>query len=176
MATMSKRTTRYRVSSLTDPIGVLIVNGVALAVVLLHVLIDYHIGLYGASSEIMTPAQAANALRIAVTASGWMIALGVSMRGSRTGTACALAFVVVWGFTFNGLVAFLVVPPPSAAFPYQDIAHVGGIVFGGLAAYVLWRRMRRLEGTLDRRYLFVALGWLLIIAPILGFFASPVAG
>ncbi len=174
MATISKQTDRRRFQSLTEPTGVLIVNGAALAVVLLHVLIDFHIGLYGSSSEVMTPAQAANALRIAVTASGWMIALGVSMRGSRTGTACALAFVVVWGLVFNGLVAFLVVPPPSAAFPYQDIAHVGGIVFGGLAAYVLWERMQSQEGTIDRGYLVVALGWLLLIAPILGFFASPV--
>ena len=174
MATISQRTERNRFRFLTEPSGVLIVNGAALAVVLLHVLIDYHIGLYGPSSEVMTPAQAANALRIAGTAGGWMIALGVSIRGSRTGTACALAFVVVWALVFNGLVAFLVVPPPSAAFPYQDIAHVGGIVFGGLAAYVLWGRMQRQERPIDRRYLLVALGWLLVVAPILGFFASPV--
>lgn len=174
MATIPRHTGRQRLQSLTEPSGVLIVNGAALAVVLLHVLIDYHIGLYGPSSEVMTPAQAANALRIAGTASGWMIALGVSMRGSRTGTACALAFVVVWGLVFNGLVAFLVVPPPSTAFPYQDLAHVGGIVFGGLAAYVLWGRMKLQQGAIDRRYLLVALGWLLVVAPILGFFASPV--
>lgn len=122
----------------------------------------------------MTLAQAANAFRIALTAGGWMVALGVAMRGSRTGAACALAFVVVWGLIFNGLVAFLVVPPPSAAYPYQDIAHVGGIVFSGLATYALWGRLKRQEGALNRRYVLLALAWLLLIAPILGLFASPV--
>lgn len=97
MATSWQHPDAHRFPSLTDPTGVLIANGAALAVVLLHVLIDFHIGLYGPSAEVMTPAQAANAVRIAVTASGWMIALVVSMRGSRTGTACAIAFVVVWG-------------------------------------------------------------------------------
>lgn len=174
MVTPPNGTDQPRSLDLTDPLGVLLVNGAALAVVLFHVLIDVHIGLYGPSSTVMTPGQAANAFRIAGTAGGWMIALGGSMRGSRTGTACTLAFVGVWALVLNGLVAFLVVPPPSAAFPYQDVAHVGGIVFGGLATYVLWIRMDRQDGAIDRRYLLVALGWLLLVAPILGFFASPV--
>lgn len=174
MATITDRTESHRFSALTTPTGVLVTNGAALAVVLLHVLIDFHIGLYGPSSEVMSPAQAANALRIALTAGGWLVALGVAMRGSRTGTACALAFVAVWGLVLNGIVAFLIVPPPSAAFPYQDIAHVGAIVFGGLATYALWGHLGRQRGAIDRRYLLGALVWLVVVAPLLGLFASPV--
>lgn len=175
MAPISNRMARFRPGSLTDASGVLVVNGAAMAVVLLHVLIDVHIGLYGASSEVMTLPQAANAFRIAVTAGGWLIALGIAMRGSRTGTACALAIVAVWAFVLNGVVAFLVAPPPSAAFPYQDLAHVGGILISGAATYSLWGRLNRQAGTIDRRYLLAVLVWLFLIAPILGFFASPVA-
>lgn len=159
---------------LGTPTGVLVLNGAAMTAVLLHVLVDFHIGLFGPTSEVMSPAQAANALRVALTAGGWLVALGVAMRGSRTGTACALAFVAVWVFVVNGLVAFTVVPPPGAAYPYQDVAHVGGIVFGGLASYALWNRLRRLEGRIDRRYVLLALAWLFVVTPALGLFASPV--
>lgn len=168
MATTTARPSGNRVLLLREPTGILVVNGIALTVVLLHVLVDFHIGLYGASSEVMTLAQAANALRVAVTAAGWMVALGVAMRGSRTGTACALAFVTIWGFLLNGIVAFSVVPPPSAAYPYQDIAHVGSIVFGGLASYLLWHRLRHQDGPIRRRYVGLALAWLLLIGPGLG--------
>lgn len=174
MTAISRPTERHRFAPLTEPVGVLVVNGAALTVVLLHVLIDFHIGLYGGSSEVMTLAQAANAFRITLTAGGWMVALGVAMRGSRTGTACTLAFVVVWGLLFNGLVAFLLVPPPSAAYPYQDIAHVGSIVLGGLATYGLWGHLERQDDAIDRRYVLLALVWLLLLAPTLGLFASPV--
>lgn len=174
MATGAHRSRWASLDRLSRPAAVIAINGAALAVVLVHVLVDYHIGLYGATAEVMTPAQAANALRIGVTAGGWLVALAVGMRGSRTGTACAVAFVAIWGLLFNGLIAFLIVPPPSAAYPYQDIAHVGGIVLGGLASLALWGQLQRQSGRVDRRYLGLALVWLLVLGPILGVFASPV--
>ena len=54
----------------------------------------------------MTIAQAGNAQRIALTAGGWLITLAFALRGSRTGTAIAFAFVFFWGFLLNGIVAF----------------------------------------------------------------------
>lgn len=168
MARTTARPSGDRLLRLREPAGILAVNGLAMTAVLVHVLIDFHIGLYGGSSDVMTLAQAANAVRIAVTAGGWMIALGVAMGGSRTGTACALAFVSIWGLLVNGIVAFLVVPPPSAAFPFQDVAHVGGIVFGGFASYLLWHRLRHQEGPIRRRYVGLALAWLLLVGPALG--------
>lgn len=176
MATATRRKHSNRLGKLGQPSVVILANGVALTVVLLHVLIDFHIGLFGDSSHVMTVAQAANAFQFALTAGGWMVALTVAMRGSRTGTASALTIVAVWGLIINGLVAFLLVPPPSAAYPYQDITHLGGILFGGLATYTLWEQLKRQEGTIDRRYLLLTLVWLFILSPALGFFASPVAG
>lgn len=173
MSTATRADTGSRLDRLGRPTPVLVVNGAAMTAVLLHVLIDFHIGLFGGSSEVMTPAQAGNAFRIALTAGGWLVALGVSARGSPTGTACAMSFVGVWVFLVNGLVAFLVVPPPSAAYPYQDVAHVGSIVFGGLATLALWGLLERQSGRIDRRYLLLTLAWLLLVGPLLGLFASP---
>lgn len=176
MATATGRKQSNRLGILSNSSVVIVSNGVALTVVLLHVLIDFHIGLFGESSQVMTMAQAANAFQFALTAGGWMVALTFAMRGSRTGTVSALAIVAVWGFIINGLVAFLLVPPPSAAYPYQDLSHLGGILFGGLATYTLWEQLKRQENTIDRRYLLLTLVWLFILSPALGFFASPVAG
>lgn len=176
MATATGRTQSNRPGRLSRPSGVIVANGIALTVVLLHVLIDFHIGLFGETSQVMTLAQAANAFQFALMAAGWMVALTIAMRGSRTGTACAIAIVAVWGLILNGLVAFLLVPPPSAAYPYQDLTHIGGILFGGLATYTLWEQLKRQEGAIDRRYLLLTLVWLFILSPALGFFASPVAG
>lgn len=170
MAADSRRPANDWVGRLGSPSGVIVSNGAAMTAVLLHVLVDFHIGLYGPSSAVMSAAQAANAFRVSLTAGGWLVALAVAMRGSRTATACALAFVAVWVLFVNGLVAFLVVPPPSAAFPYQDVAHVGGIVFGGLATYALWRQLDRQDGSVDRRYVLLALAWLFVLGPALGVF------
>lgn len=54
-------------------------------------------------------------------------------RGEDARTAIELAFV-----------AFFVGPPPSAAFPYQNLSHIGGIMFSDLVTYAL-------NGELDRQ-------------------------
>lgn len=174
MSSTTARPSRDIGARLSRPDIVLVINATALVAVLVHVLIDYHIELYGPGGEVMSLAQFANALRIAVTAALWLGALGLAMRGSRTGTAVAFAVVTIWVFLLNGIVAFLVAPPPSDAFPYQDIAHAGGVIFGGLASYALWGQLGRQPGTVDRRSLVIALLWLLVLAPLLGIFASPV--
>lgn len=171
MATEARGSRDAHHELLNSQAGVIVLNGAAMTAVLLHVLVDFHIGLFGPSSEVMTAAQAGNAFRVAATAGGWLVALGAAARGSRTGTACALVFVATWVFLVNGVVAFLVVPPPSAAFPYQDVAHVGSIVLGGTASYALWRQLARQEGRIDRRYVLVALAWLFVVGPALGYAA-----
>ncbi len=46
----------------------------------------------------------------------------------------------------NGVAAVAVAPPPSSAFPYQDIAHFSCIVFGVGASAAIWRARRSIAG------------------------------
>jgi hypothetical protein len=69
---------------------------------------------------------------------------------------------VGWAFLSNGAVAVAAAPPPSAAFPYQDITHFGSLVLGGLAAYATWRKMRMEGIRLDRPAFLFSLVLILI--------------
>lgn len=155
---------------LTGPRMVIALNAIAMTVLIFHVLIDFYIGLYGPVSTDMELIQAGNAFRQAVTIGLMLVALPMAMRGSRTATACALAVVALSVLVFDGIVAIIVAPPPSAGFPYQDIAHFSAVGFGALATYSLWDQLRRQEGSIHRGYLVAALLWLLVVDKVLGVF------
>ena len=109
----------------------------ALLASLAHVLIDSHIGLYGETSSQMSLLQAANVLLTSLFY-GWAIyAVGVASAGNKSALVSTLA---------NGVAALAVAPPPSSAFPYQDIAHVACIVFGVGASAAIWRARRSITG------------------------------
>lgn len=112
----------------------------AFAATISHLLIDQHIGLYGASSEEMSAMQAMNILRHAVLAGFWLAAAGAASRNADARRAL-MWLVVVDAAVLNGIVAFAVAPPPSAAFPYQDIAHGAALIFGLIASLALARSL-----------------------------------
>jgi hypothetical protein len=114
----------------------------ALAASLAHVLIDFHIGLFGSSSLVMSGWEACAIISTALAYGAWTWVLAQAKDGDRTSLASVLAFAGIWSFLSNGLIAVIVAPPPSAAFPYQDLAHFSNILLGGLASYSLWRAMR----------------------------------
>lgn len=118
-------------------------NAAALAASLAHVLIDYHIGLFGESSPTMSPLQAVIILILCLVYGCWSISLGLATSGYRAGLLGSFAFTVVWAFLASGLVGLAAcLPPCQNAFPYQDIAHVSSLVFGVLAAYTTWQKIR----------------------------------
>src|SRR5215211_5431209 len=80
-------------------------NVLALAFSLAHVIVDWHISLSGASSE--------------------------AMSASRAGLLGLVALSAGWAALGNGLPMVFCLPPCPGAFPHQDIAHVGSLVFGG---------------------------------------------
>lgn len=114
-------------------------TGAALLVSLVHVIIDYHLGLYGPHGSAMTPLQAANAILTATAFAWWLILVGWAAQGNKTALLSNAIFILVWVCFWNGLIGLMVAPPPSAVFPYQDLAHVGGIVIGAGAALFTWR-------------------------------------
>jgi len=118
----------------------------ALLASLVHVLIDSHIGLYGETASQMSLLQAANVFLTSLIYGWWIYAVGVASTGNKSALVSTLVIVVLWGLLANGVAALAVSPPPSSAFPYQDIAHISCIVFGVGASAAIWRARRSIAG------------------------------
>jgi hypothetical protein len=110
----------------------------AVVATLTHTLIDMHIGLWGETSQDMTFLQALNALSIGIVYAGWFLVVIRGIRGERWAMRAAFLYTSVFAFLLHGLVAFVAAPPPSAAFPYQDLAHSLSLIFGGIASLTIW--------------------------------------
>lgn len=113
--------------------------------VLTHVLIDQHIGLWGASSEQMSVLQAAHVGTKGLLFGWWVLMLAWARSPARPGAPLALLLLVlIKGFLSEGLVALFACPPPCAgAFPYQDVVHVANLVVGGLASWAAYRSWKQ---------------------------------
>ena len=117
----------------------------ALVASLVHVLVDFHIGLYGEASSRMSSLQAANLFFTSLVYGLWIYAATVAATGDKSALVSALVIAVLWAFLWNGVVGLAVSPPPSSAFPYQDIAHASSIVFGACAGVSIWRVSRSID-------------------------------
>ena len=80
-----------------------------------------------------------------------------------TGDKSALVIAVLWAFLWNGVIGLAVSPPPSSAFPYQDIAHASSIVFGAGASASIWRVNRSIDAEVSWA-MPVAAGVVLLLA------------
>ena len=116
-------------------------NAAALVSGLTHTIIDFHLGLFGATSTSLSMLQAANVVLTCLVVAWWVICLGATPGTARPGLSGAVTLALVWVFLGNGM-AILLAPPPADAFPFQDLAHVFSLVFGALAAYTTWRELR----------------------------------
>src|SRR5215210_234398 len=117
----------------------------ALVASLVHVLVDFHIGLYGGMSSRASSLQAANLFFTSLVYGWWIYSAAVAATGDKPALVSALVIAVLWAFLWNGVVGLAVSPPPSSAFPYQDIAHTSSIVFGAGASASIWRASRSLD-------------------------------
>ena len=118
----------------------------ALVASLIHVLIDFHIGLYGETSSKMSALQAANLSITSLVYGWWIYLVAIAGSGDRSALVSALVVAALWAFLWNGVVGLVISPSPSSAFPYQDIAHISSIVLGAGASAAIWRASRFLEG------------------------------
>lgn len=130
---------------------VAVLSAAAAGLVLAHVMIDQHIGLWGVTSEQMSLLQAANVAGHGLLFAWWMVLIAWARAPARPGATMALTLMVgLEALLFNGLVALAACPPPCAgAFPYQDIVHLAIVGVGGwagLTAYRAWQTRHRGEG------------------------------
>lgn len=139
---------------------------VAFAATVAHLLIDQHIGLYGAISQTMTGWEAVNVARHAVVAGLWMAA-SVAATHSVDARRALQWLAVVDAALLNGAVAFAVAPPPSDAFPYQDVAHGLALVFGAGAAFLLAKNLAEAGKPQSRRWR-ISTVVILVVSQLLG--------
>jgi hypothetical protein len=93
----------------------------------------------------MSSLQAANLSLTSLTYGWWIWSVTIAVSGDRSALVSALVVAVMWTFLWNGVIRFVVSPPPSSAFPYQDLAHLSSIVFGAGASAAVWRVIRSVE-------------------------------
>jgi hypothetical protein len=130
----------------------------ALAFSLVHIIIDFNIGLFGATSKTMSLAAGLHILALGLIYAWWALTLGRAALGQTGGLAGLFGVTFLWSFLGNGLITIFAAPPPSAAFPFQDIAHFGNLLIGGWASYELWRAIQAAPPPAQWRWAFVALG------------------
>ena len=135
----------------------------ALVASLVHVLVDFHIGLYGETSSRVSWLQAANLFFASLVYGWWIYAAAVAASGEKSALVSALIIAVLWAFLWNGVVGLAVSPPPSSAFPYQDIAHASSIVFGAGASASIWRVSRSIDAEVSWA-MPIAVGVVLLLA------------
>src|SRR5215207_11574709 len=117
-------------------------TALALAFSLAHFLVDWHISLFGASSEILSVSQAALVGLVCFLYAWWGVSLAAAALGARAGLLSLATLSAGWSVLGNGLPLAFCPPPCASAFPYQDLAHVGNLLFGTWAAYESWRAAR----------------------------------
>lgn len=137
-------------------------TALAVAATLAHTMIDAHIGLWGETSDSMSPLQAANIATHGALYAWWAAVVAFAFGGDRWALRSVLLMAAVHAFLLHGLVAFAAAPPPSSAFPYQDIAHGLSMVTGGIAALMVWAPARRADPG-GRKYLFLVALSLLVL-------------
>ena len=129
--------------------GWLWTGGLAFVVSLIHLLIDFQIGLFGPLSEQVSLAQAALIGLVSLLYGWWGVSFSfVGAAPTRKfGLASLFTLAFLWSFLANGLAGLIACPIPCpGAAPYQDITHVGSIIFGMSASYTAWRGLRAEAG------------------------------
>jgi hypothetical protein len=108
-----------------------------------HYVVDWHIGLFGERSDDVSAPQAVLIWFPGTVVAAWFAAAIAAARGSGWGFALLGAIAAGWALAGNGLAIVACPPACIAAFPHQDVAHVGSLVAGAVATAMAWREGRR---------------------------------
>jgi hypothetical protein len=120
----------------------------ALSLSLFHTLVDWHIGLFGASSQALSPPQAALAWVTAALYGWWGWSLASAAAGRRSYLASVVVLTVGWALAGNGLVIVACPPPCPGGFPHQDLAHIGSLVLGAVGGIAVWLALWERPGSI----------------------------
>lgn len=114
----------------------------AMAVSMMHILLDFGVGLFPMRGT-LAPAVGAVVLLIPLIQVWWVVSLAAGARGVGGGVASAVILGLGWTVLINGLAIQYCMPPCPDAAPLSDVAHVGSLVLGIAAPaagiWALWR-------------------------------------
>ena len=144
----------------------------ALGISLVHTLIDWHIGLFGATADELSAPQAALVWATAALYGWWGWSLVGAAAGGRAQLASVLVLDVGWALAGNGLVIAACPPPCPGGFPHQDIAHLGSLALGAAGGAATWRALRERPGRVALAPPAVALGLLVAAFALQGMIAA----
>jgi len=117
-------------------------NLAAMASAILHILIDFGVGLFSLQGR-LSFAEAATLVLISLIQIWWVASLAAGAQGNGGGIASAAVLSLGWAALTNGYPIVFCPPSCSEAAPLSDVGHVGSIVFGAAAAvaalWALWR-------------------------------------
>lgn len=133
-----------------------------------HLLIDHHLGLYGELSADMSPLKGLWALTKSLVLAWWLLLVALALVGRPGALRSTLIVTVIEGLLGDGLVAIIVAPPPSAAFPWQDLAHFTALIAGTGATWLLWRERQRRGHPAGGRWLILGTIALIVVNKALG--------
>ena len=133
----------------------------ALSFSLCHTLVDWHIGLFGETSQTLSPHQAALAWVTAALYGWWGWSLASAAAGQRSYLASVVVLTVGWALAGNGLVIVACPPPCPGGLPHQDIVRVGSLVLGAVGGFAAWIAVRDQPGSIGWGPAATALGLLI---------------
>lgn len=89
----------------------LLLHALAITAATVHANIESHIGLFGASSSVVSPPQAGLAFGMSLLTALWAIGLGWAALEEARGHATVSSIALLWALLGNGVV-FAACPPP----------------------------------------------------------------
>ncbi|MEX2588435.1 MAG: hypothetical protein WD602_10660 [Actinomycetota bacterium] len=120
-------------------------TAVAFGATLGHTFIDYHLGLMGERAASMSVHQGAAVLSVALMFAFWLALAAAAAAGDTFALRALFWLTVLEAVLLNGALAVAAAPPPSEAFPFQDLFHLGSLTAGVLASRQIWIAQRRAE-------------------------------
>jgi hypothetical protein len=108
-----------------------------------HLILDWHLDLFGPATTSLSTVQALILVVGAAVYALWASSLALAGQGSRRGMIATLGLCAVGGLG-NGLSIVACFPPCSGASPFGDISHIGSLIFGMWAMVESWRALRQI--------------------------------
>lgn len=121
----------------------LLAHTLTIAFSLMHVILDWHLDLYG--PLLRTSLSNVQALVLVIGAAlyaAWTASLVLAVQGNRRAMIATIGLCALGGLG-NGYAIVYCLPPCTGAAPFGDISHIGSLVFGAWGIAESWRALKQ---------------------------------
>lgn len=121
----------------------LLAHSLAVGFSRMHVILDWHLDLYGPLIKTsLSTVQALVLVRGAAVYAAWAASLVRAAQGNRRALMATIELRALGGLG-NGLAIAFCLPPCSGAAPFGDLSHIGSLVLGVWGIAESWRALRQ---------------------------------